>query len=130
MNLRKLAYAFIPLIVIFVSAEISLRMLDWPKITAAFEHKEPFWVVDPDHKKEPFPHKEEGRSFAVNTNLDGLRTSYTPDSQSDWKIMTMGCSTTFGWGVGTSGTPQDDGHSVRIKRCLQSGFERRTIDTE
>ena len=28
------------------------------------------------------------------------------------------------------GYTPDDGHSVRIKRCLQSGFERRTIDTE
>ncbi|MEC7987704.1 MAG: hypothetical protein VX278_21225, partial [Myxococcota bacterium] len=102
MNFRKLAYALIPLIVIFVVTEISLRALDWPKITAAFEHKEPFWAVDPNHKKESFPHKEEGRSFLVNTNEDGLRTAHSADLDSDWKIMTMGCSTTFGWGVGNA----------------------------
>ena len=115
MNLRKIAYAFIPLIIIFISAEISLRVLDWPKITAAFEHKEPFWLVDPDHKNESFPHKEESRSFLVNTNKDGLRSSYNVGLESDWKIMTMGCSTTFGWGVADA-----ESYPSRLENYIQA----------
>ena len=104
MNVRKVFYAFVPLVVVFFVAEVSLRAADWPKITAAFEHKEPFWVVDPNLKEEAMPHKEEGRNFLVSTNEDGLRTPHNTSAQSDWKIMTMGCSTTFGWGVADAQT--------------------------
>jgi lysophospholipase L1-like esterase len=69
-------------------------------VTAAFEHKEPFWTIDPDLSDKKMPHKEEGTSFVVNSNDDGLRThSLSTLDSFDFRIMTMGCSTTFGWGV-------------------------------
>ena len=60
--------------------------------------------MDPNLKEEAMPHKEEGRNFLVSTNEDGLRTPHNTSAQSDWKIMTMGCSTTFGWGVADAQT--------------------------
>ena len=55
-----------------------------PKVTEAFEHNEPFWVVDPDLKTYSMPHNEENTSFEVSTNSDGLRSSIeVTDSQKD-----------------------------------------------
>ena len=76
-----------------------------PEVTQAFEHNEPFWVVDPDLKVYAMPHNEENTSFAVSTNSDGLRTSIeVTDSKKTLRVMTLGCSTTFGWGVADSET--------------------------
>ena len=87
---------------LFGGAEFTLRVLDWPEITSAFEHNTPFWVTDPDLNKKSFPHKEENTSFKVSTNQDGLRLT-SPNiakrAKTNNRIMTLGCSTTFGWGV-------------------------------
>ena len=97
---KKLLFALIPLVVVAFAVELGLRVTDWPKVTAAFEHKEPFWTIDPDLSDKKMPHKEEGTSFVVNSNDDGLRThSLSTLDSFDFRIMTMGCSTTFGWGV-------------------------------
>ena len=97
---KKLLFALIPLIVIAFAVEVGLRVTDWPKVTAAFEHNEPFWTIDPDLSNESKPHKEEGTRFVINSNSDGLRTrSLSALEGFDFRIMTMGCSTTFGWGV-------------------------------
>lgn len=97
---KKLLFALIPLVVIAFAVEVGLRVTDWPKVTAAFEHNEPFWTIDPDLTNESKPHKEEGTRFVINSNSDGLRTRSLADLEPfDFRIMTMGCSTTFGWGV-------------------------------
>jgi lysophospholipase L1-like esterase len=97
---KKLLFALVPLFVVFFAVEVGLRVSDWPKVTAAFEHKEPFWTIDSDLSSKKMPHKEEGVSFLVNSNSDSLRTrSRTELDAYDFRIMTMGCSTTFGWGV-------------------------------
>ena len=97
---KKLLFALIPLIVIAFAVEVGLRVTDWPKVTAAFEHNEPFWTIDPDLTNESKAHKEEGTRFVINSNSDGLRTRSLSDLENfDFRIMTMGCSTTFGWGV-------------------------------
>ncbi|MBM76008.1 MAG: hypothetical protein CMK59_11460 [Proteobacteria bacterium] len=100
--LKRFIFALLPFFFLFGGSEFALRVVGWPKITSAFEHNTPFWVTDPDLIKKKFPHKEENRSFNVSTNLDGLRlTSQTPAQRekSSHRIMTLGCSTTFGWGV-------------------------------
>ena len=75
------------------------------EVTQAFEHNEPFWVVDPDLKSYSMPHNEENTSFAVSTNSDGLRIIHRSDRfEERLRIMTLGCSTTFGWGVADSET--------------------------
>ena len=106
--LKRLFFALVPALLLFGATEMVLRVMGWPEVTQAFEHNEPFWVVDPDLKDHPMPHNEESTSFAVSTNSDGLRTSIeVTDSKKTLRIMTLGCSTTFGWGVADSETYPD-----------------------
>ena len=103
--MKRLLFAVVPAVLLFGATEIVLRAMGWPEVTQAFEHNEPFWVVDPDLESYSMPHNEENTSFAVSTNSDGLRTSIEmPDSKKTLRIMTLGCSTTFGWGVADSET--------------------------
>ena len=99
--LRKLSFAFVPVLVIGAAAELGLRSAGWPQITETFEHNTPFWVTDPDLSQKAFPHKEENKLFRVSSNKDGLRAVGMDRAKSDGihRIMTLGCSTTFGWGV-------------------------------
>ena len=102
---KRLLFTLIPAIILFGVTEMGLRVMGWLKVTDAFEHNEPFWVVDPDLKTYSMPHNEENTSFKVSTNSDGLRSSIeVTDSKKDLRIMTLGCSTTFGWGVADSET--------------------------
>ncbi len=117
--LKRLFFALVPALLLFGATEMVLRVMGWPEVTQAFEHNEPFWVVDPDLKDHPMPHNEESTSFAVSTNSDGLRTSIeVTDSKKTLRIMTLGCSTTFGWGVADSETYPD-----RLQHYLtESGY--------
>ena len=76
--LKRLFFALVPALLLFGVTEMVLRVMGWPEVTQAFEHNEPFWVVDPDLKDHPMPHNEENTSFAVFTNSDGLRQSVIP----------------------------------------------------
>ena len=98
---RKLAFSIVPVVVMGAAAELGLRSAGWPTITQAFEHNSPFWVTDPGLKRKPFPHKEEQKVFAVSSNDDGLRAVTVTKEKPEGihRIMTLGCSTTFGWGV-------------------------------
>jgi len=98
---RRLLFSLIPFAVVFGGAELGLRGAGWPKIEAAFEHNSPFWTADPDLVAFPMNHNEEGRTFPVTTNEDGLRvpTHALEKPSGTQRIMTLGCSTTFGWGV-------------------------------
>jgi lysophospholipase L1-like esterase len=96
----RIILSCIPLVILFGLGEIGLRFSGWPKPTASFEHNEPFWIVDPDLKRSVMPHKEENTSFLVSTNENGLRSSsISPNTDNNKRIITLGCSTTFGWGV-------------------------------
>lgn len=102
LKMKRILFSFIPVIAIFLMLEIFLRLMDWPKITAAFEHNAPFWSTDPDLTNKKFSHKEEKTHFYVSTNEDGLRNTsdeITLLESNKKRIMTLGCSTTFGWGV-------------------------------
>ena len=98
---RRLFFSLIPVAVVFGAAELGLRGAGWPKIEAAFEHNSPFWTADPDLDQFPMNHNEEGRTFPVTTNEDGLRQPFhsLEKPSGTHRIMTLGCSTTFGWGV-------------------------------
>lgn len=113
---RRLAFSLTPLIVLFALVEGGLRTAGWPSANAPFEHNEPFWLTDPDLRSQPMPHNEEQTSFPVSTNPDGLRAplfSVEPEPGT-WRIMTLGCSTTFGWGVRDEETyPARLGHHAR-----------------
>jgi lysophospholipase L1-like esterase len=98
---RRLLYSLIPVVVVFSAAELGLRGAGWPKVEAAFEHNSPFWTADPDLDEFPMNHGEENTTFPVTTNDEGLRAPvHAPDKPAGkQRIMTLGCSTTFGWGV-------------------------------
>ena len=104
--LKKLGFSLIPVIVVGAAAELGLRSAGWPQITEAFEHNTPFWVTDPSLARKPFPHKEENTVFRVSSNKDGLRSAKVERAKPEGshRIMTLGCSTTFGWGVDDSET--------------------------
>lgn len=128
--IKKLLFALIPLFVVGFAAEVGLRFSGWPQYSDAFEHNEPYWIVDPDLKQSEMPHKEENTSFVVSTNSDGLRTTHSMEKTDKIRIMTLGCSTTFGWGVSDAETYpkrleeyfQKDGLNVEVVNGGQPGY--------
>ncbi len=119
---QKLAFSVIPVVVVGGAAELGLRSAGWPTVTQAFEHNSPFWVTDPSLKRKPFPHKEEQKVFAVSSNEDGLREVVVARDKPEgtYRIMTLGCSTTFGWGV-------DDGLSYPAQLDLRIEDDRTQV---
>ena len=114
---KRLSFAILPALLLFGATEVGLRAAGWPEVTQAFEHNEPFWVVDPDLQAYEMPHNEESTTFAVSTNSDGLRTEIeVTDPKKDIRILALGCSTTFGWGVADSET-----YPARLQQYLQEG---------
>ena len=104
---------------------MGLRVAKWPKATAQFDHNEPFWTVDPSLTAKDFPHKEESGNFRVSTNNDGLRSvQTTPEKQpGEWRIAAMGCSTTFGWGVG-----DEQSYPARLEQYIhKKGISNTTV---
>jgi lysophospholipase L1-like esterase len=100
---RKIAFSLVPLVAVVAGGEIAARAAGWPQPQQdlPFEHNQPYWITDPSLTKQPFPHRETGASFAVTTDAQGLRTpihSLEPAAGA-FRVMFMGCSTTFGWGV-------------------------------
>ncbi len=98
---KKALFALVPLVVVVGGVELGLREAGWPKLTAKFEHNEPFWVTPSGLQGKSYAHKESGRSFKVTTNEDGLRVPLHGREKPDgaFRVMTLGCSTTYGWGV-------------------------------
>ncbi len=130
---RKLGFSLVPLVVVGAAAELGLRQAGWPQITEAFEHNTPFWVTDPDLNRKPFPHKEENALFRVSSNSDGLRSGPSDQTKPEGtlRIMTLGCSTTFGWGVDDQETyPQqlsqiieaEHGSAIEVVNGGQPGY--------
>jgi lysophospholipase L1-like esterase len=105
-RVKKVLFSVVPVLVVVGGAELGLRTSGWPTPTAAFEHNQPFWLTDPDLVNQTTAHNEVGGSFDVTSNADGLRAPLHPRAKAtgEWRVMTLGCSTTFGWGV-------DDPHS-------------------
>lgn len=61
-------------------------------------HASTYWQLRSDLDLSAVPHREEGTTFRVQTNGLGLRDDAIPSDQ-PW-VLALGCSTTFGWGVG------------------------------
>ena len=100
---RKIAFSLVPLVVVFGGGELGARLTGWPAAQhdLPFEHNSPFWVTDPSLAEQSFPHRETGGSFLVSTDPQGLRWPiHDQDPTGDaFRMMFLGCSTTFGWGV-------------------------------
>ena len=55
------------------------------------------WRLKPELSIDAVPHLEQGTHFSVRTSADRLRDGQIPEAE-PW-VLTVGCSTTFGWGV-------------------------------
>lgn len=108
MGARRWLFAVLPLVVLVGGGELALRAAGWPKKDPKreFTHGEVYWVEQGSLHKEAFPHKETGGSFRVSTDANGLRAPLHAEEKPDgvFRVMTLGCSTTFGWGVDDEGT--------------------------
>ncbi len=98
---QKAMFSAVTTLVVFGAAELGLMAAGWPQPTANFTHNDVTWTADPSLDHFAMPHREVGGSFQVTTDENGVRwpihdIDKRPDS---YRVMTLGCSTTFGWGV-------------------------------
>ena len=96
-----------------------------PDPEARFAHREVYWIQDPHQDEVSQAHRETDGSFEVSTDENGLRYPIHPTTKPPdvTRIMAMGCSTTFGWGV-------DDAESypARMEVLLQQeGYRRAEV---
>lgn len=112
-------------------AELGLRLIGWPQVPDKYTHNAPYWITEPNLTKSAMPHREEETSFLVSTNSDGLRTKHTVKNiKQTFRVMTLGCSTTFGWGVADQETYparlewyfHQDGLDVEVINGGQPGY--------
>ncbi len=125
--IRNLAFSLVMLVMVFGAVEAGLTAMGWPEPDpdAKFAHKDVYWVQDAHQEEEPVAHRETGGLFTVTTDEHGLRAPIHPTTKpSDvTRIMTMGCSTTFGWGVN-----DDESYPARLETLLhQEGYRRAEV---
>jgi lysophospholipase L1-like esterase len=115
---RRLAFVLLTMLLFFGGAEAALRLLDVPSADseARFTHNSVYWRVDPDLVSEPTLHKEVAGSFPVSTDVNGLRPPHHGVDKPDgvYRVMALGCSTTYGWGVA-----DDETYPAVLERLLR-----------
>jgi lysophospholipase L1-like esterase len=114
----RLSFSLVTTLVVLGGAELGLRGAGWPSLNGAFTHNEPYWVVDPNLKDAARDHREEGRTFAISTDDNGLRPPHHPVDKpaGAFRLMALGCSTTFGWGVADAET-----YPARLESLAREG---------
>ncbi|MDP2305221.1 MAG: hypothetical protein Q8P18_04260 [Pseudomonadota bacterium] len=114
---QRIFFALLPLVILLGAGEAALRFAGWPTKdpTRAFTHGDVYWVEKGSLHLEPFPHKETGGTFRVSTDANGLRAPLHAEKKPDgvFRVMTLGCSTTFGWGV-----DDDQTYPARLEAVL------------
>jgi len=113
-HLRRLMFSLVPFLVLFGGTEAGLRAADWPKDQGGFEHNEVYWTMDKELANSSIAHNEENATFLVSTNGAGLRVP-VPKGASN-TVMTLGCSTTFGWG-----TDDAESYPAQLDALMQAG---------
>ena len=131
---RRLAFVGLTLLLFVGGAEVALRVAGVPKRDSAreFTHNEIYWVQPPNQHLEPVTHKESGGTFRVSTDANGLRAPLHSQEKPEGtlRVMTLGCSTTFGWGVNDEETYpylleqnlKAAGHNVEVINGGQPGY--------
>jgi lysophospholipase L1-like esterase len=101
-TVKRLLFSLVPMVVVLGGAEAGLRAANWPTVdSSGFAHNQVYWTADPGQEAKAVPHREVNGSFVVSTDEHGLRVPRHPVEKASGvkRIMTLGCSTTFGWGV-------------------------------
>ena len=103
---RRALFAVATLVAVLLGTEAALRLAGWPSSRVSqgpegFTHAQVYWVEPANQALVPHPHKETGGSFRVSTDANGLRAPVHAEQKPDgvYRILALGCSTTFGWGV-------------------------------
>lgn len=111
------------LLLVFGAIEGGLTALGWPAPDpeARFAHKDVYWIQDGGQDGVAQAHRETGGTFSVTTDSQGLRAPIHPLAKPGGvlRIMAMGCSTTFGWGV-----DDDESWPARLEALLHDGGYR------
>ncbi len=122
--IRNLAFSLIMLVLVFGGIEAALTAMDWPEKDPDpnFAHKDVYWVQDSHQDEVAVAHRETGGLFTVTTDESGLRAPIHPKTKPGdvTRIMTMGCSTTFGWGVDDS-----ESYPARLEAMLKEEGHRK-----
>jgi len=123
-TLRKLLFAGVALGIFFGGIEVLLRVAGWPSVddSGVFEHNDVYWIQDPDLQEEPVSHRETGGTFHVTTDAQGVRSPLHAKKkpQDVFRILLLGCSTTFGWGVEDAET-----YPARLEALArEAGYEK------
>lgn len=117
---RSLVFAVLPLFVLACGAEAYLIYTGSgaPPADAKWTHGTVYWVSDANLNLEAYPHNETGGSFRVSTDANGLRAPLHAEKKpaGGYRVMTLGCSTTFGWGV-----EDRESYPARLETILGEG---------
>lgn len=133
---RRLVFALLPVVLLLVGAEAWLRGSGWPHVPPGavekFTHQQVYWVEAANQNLVAHPHNETGGSFRVSTDQNGLRAPLHTETKpaGAFRVMTLGCSTTFGWGVDDAESyPAQlesilaaEGHPVEVINGGQPGY--------
>lgn len=119
---RRALFAVATLVAVLLGTEAALRLAGWPvtRVTQGpegFTHAQVYWAEPANQALVPHPHKETGGSFGVSTDANGLRGPLHAEQKPDgvYRILALGCSTTFGWGV-----EDDETYPARLETHLRA----------
>ena len=115
---RRVVFALLPVVVLLGGSEVALRAAGWPEKDPKreFVHNEVYYKEPGSLHLEARDHKETGNTFRESTDANGLRAPIHPEEKAAgvFRILTMGCSTTFGWGV-----DDDQSYPARLEAVLK-----------
>ena len=101
---RRAGFALVPVLVLVLSLELVARTIYRPPVYAPGGPLG--WTVQPNLQELVVEVEAPRESFVVSTNADGLRSSYArPRPSGTQRLVTLGDSTIFGWGVPPTEAP-------------------------
>ncbi len=118
-NLKLLLFATVAVVSFFALLEGVLRLVDYPPGVPYREAPGVKWRLQPGLRASPMVHHESGHTFHVSTDANGLRITPSsrplPSGCRPYRILILGDSNTFGWGL-----EDDQTWGASLQRALAS----------